>query len=164
MEEQAAQQKASTSDRTSQTGVVSAKSRFELAKTGRATGLKSTPRKPEPLSYKGTMRSRNSSSTNPDPTKKKPPSTVKHNDYVDWSDLDDVEDDNDDEEAYDSGGSSDMEGGFDDVEQEESLALRAARKEDQAALEEEERHQREKAERRRKLEMLSKSAAARKKY
>ena len=87
----------------------------------------------------------------------------KYGGYASWSDLDEAEDE-EEEEDYESDASSDMEGGFDDVEREETEALKFARKEDQAALEEEERLKREKLERKRKLLELSKSAAAKKRY
>lgn len=126
---------------------------------------KGTMKKPaperEPLSYKGTMRK-----VDPDAVrekeKKKRLADDKYSGYVSWSDLDDAEEE--DQDDYESDASSDMEGGFDDVEREEMSALRAARKEDQEALQEEERLKREKLERKRKLQLLSKSAAAKKKY
>ena len=127
---------------------------------------KGTMKKPttverEPLTYKGTMR-------RPDPAaarekeKQKRLKDDKYSGYVSWSDLDDAEDD--EPVDYESDVSSDMEGGFDDMEREEMSALRAAKKEDQEALEEEDRLKREKLERKRKLQQLSKTAAARKKY
>ena len=121
---------------------------------------------PEPLAYKGTLKLAGSSAAGSSAAKKKKlkgQAQDKYGGYASWSDLDDAEDE-EEEEGYESGGSSDMEGGYDDVEHEEMLALRAAKKEDQAALQEEERLKREKAARQKRLQELSKSAAARKKY
>lgn len=127
---------------------------------GHETSYKGTMRKAaEPLSYKGTMRTAAPSESRD--KKQNGQAQDKYGGYASWSDLDDAEDE---EEDYDSEGSSDMEGGFDDVEREEVSATRAARKEDQEFLEEEERHKREKLERKRKLEELSESAAVRKRY
>ena len=126
---------------------------------------KGTMKKPttehQPLTYKGTMRTLTPAAAR-EKEKQKRLKDDKYSGYVSWSDLDDAEDE--EGEDYESDVSSDMEGGFDDMEKEEQSALRAARKEDQEALEEEERLKREKAERKRKLQMLSKTAAARKKY
>ncbi|KAF2481142.1 hypothetical protein BDY17DRAFT_325858 [Neohortaea acidophila] len=128
-----------------------------LQKKPQDTSVKGNiPRAPAPLSYKGTARA-----SNPAEKKTRGQPQDKYGGYASWSDLDEAEDD--EEEQYDSDASSDMEGGFNDVEEEEMLALRAARKEDQAMLEEEERHKREKLERKRKLEALSKNAASAKK-
>lgn len=130
------------------------------AQKGQELGYKGTMRKPaEPLSYKGTMRTVAPGESHD--KKKKGQAQDKYGGYASWSDLSGAEDE---EEDYDSEGSSDMEGGFDEVEREELSAARAARKEDQEALEEEERLKREKLDRKRKLLELSKSAASRKKY
>ena len=132
-----------------------------LHKKPQETGYKGTMKKAaESLRYKGTMRAEGIGAAE-EKEKKKGQAQDKYGGYASWSDLDDAEDE---EEGYGSDGSSDMEGGYDDLAQEESLALRAAKKEDQAALEEEERHKREKSERKRRLQELSKSAASRKKY
>lgn len=126
---------------------------------------KGTMKKPaterEPLNYKGTMRKVDPAAVR-EKEKKKRLTDDKYSGYVSWSDLDDAEDDEQDD--YESDASSDMEGGFDDVEREEMSALRAAKKEDLEALEEEEKLKREKEARKKKLLQLSKSAAAKKKY
>ena len=127
------------------------------------TNYKGTMKKAaEPISYKGTMRAADKAAAK-DREKKKGLAQDKYGGYASWSDLDDAEDD-EEEGEYDSEASSDMEGGFDDIEKEDQMAARAAWQEDKEAMEEEERLRREKLERKRKLEQLSKSAAARKKY
>lgn len=137
----------------------------ELSYKGTMKNPASTaPTKParEPLSYKGTAR-KSSPATAAAAQKKKRLQDDKYSGYVSWSDLDDAEDDEGPDD-YESDVSSDMEGGFDDVEKEEQSALRAARKEDQEALEEEERLKREKEARKKRLQMLNKSAAGKRKF
>lgn len=87
-------------------------------------------------------------------------SQARYGGYASWSD--DQEDD--EEEDYDSGASSDMEGGIWDVEQEERVALKAAKEEDAKALAEENALKQEKEARKRKLMALNKAAAAKRKF
>lgn len=165
MEEAKAQRKSSKSgkeglaSRSHSSSPVPAKASTQ--KKGQELSYKGTMKKAaQPLSYKGTMRAASAGGPAREKEKKKGLAQDKYGGYASWSDLDDAEDE---EEDYDSEGSSDMEGGFDDVEREETTALKAARKEDMEALEEEEAHRREKLARKRRLEELSNSAAARKK-
>lgn len=170
IEEQKAQQKAAKSadkaNRSRSGTPVGAPGRPGLQqKKSQETSYKGTMKKaPEPLSYKGTMQAAGSATTK-ERDKRKGQAQDKYGGYANWDELDDADDDDDEEEeGHDSEGSSDMEGGFDDVEMEEMAALRNAQKEDREALQEEEKLKKEKLERKRKLEALSKSAAARKKY
>jgi hypothetical protein len=129
-------------------------------KKAQETSYKGTMKKSaEPLAYKGTMRAGESARPHAKPVVKKGMGQDRYGGYASWSDLSDAEEEGE-EEDYDSAASSDMEGGFDDVDREETAALRAARREDQAALEEEERHRREKLERKKRLQALNKNAAA----
>jgi hypothetical protein len=162
MEEAKAQQKGSKRRKQGQSDRSRSITPVTTKPTPTETSFKSTmKKKAEPLSYKGTMRDVGPGEAK-DKSKAKGHAQDKYGGYASWSDLDDAEED--EEEEYESDASSDMEGGFDDVEQEESLALRAARQEDQRALEEEEAHRKEKLARKRRLEELSKSAAAKRKY
>lgn len=141
-----------------QSGAVQ-EARPSLQKKATETSYKGTMRKaPVELGYKGTMKAAGHEKPASKPVAKKGLGQDKYGGYASWSDLDEAEDD---EEDYDSGGSSDMEGGFDDVEREEIAALRAARREDQEALQEEERHRQDKLDRKKRLEALNKNAAAR---
>jgi hypothetical protein len=89
----------------------------------------------------------------------------KYSGYVSWSDLDDASEEGEEEDGYGSDASSDMEGGFDEMEREEFISGRQARKEDEKALAEEEKLKREKEARRKRLEMMNKAAAGgRKKF
>jgi len=133
-------------------------------KKAQETSYKGTMKKAvEPLAYKGTMRAGETAQPRAKPVVKKGMGQDRYGGYASWSDLSDAEDESEEDE-YDSAASSDMEGGFDDMEREETAALRAARKEDQEALAEEERHRREKLERKKKLQALNKSAAAKRRF
>ena len=127
-----------------------------MAKPGPTeTSYKGTmKKKAEPLAYKGTMRAVGAGEA-----KEKAKAKGQAQDRY-WSDLDDAEDEDD----IRSDASSDMEGGFDDMEEEETIALKAARKEDAEALAEEEAHRKEKLARQRRLEELSKAAKGKRKY
>jgi hypothetical protein len=98
--------------------------------------------------YKGTM----GRSTGRD--RDRPPKKARYDEYLgtdeeDNSDIDEAED-------YDDGyESSDMEGGWDDLEREEALALRQAKEDDAKELALENAHKREKEERRRRLAGLA---------
>jgi hypothetical protein len=147
--------------------VEAAKDKKKPAEVGYQGTARPAKKAAEPLGYKGTARPGSapvsSSRTGTPAAKPKPkPAKGRWDGYAEWSDLDDMDDD--EEEAYESDGSSDMEGGIWDVEQEEQLALKAAKKEDAEALAEEMRLKREKEEKKRKLLALSKAAAAKKKY
>ena len=105
--------------------------------------------KPTAPAYRGTMGQAPKKSRNE--SKKK---SGRNDDYLDTDDDEDdfIEDDGGygygrDEPDYYSDASSDMEGGFDDVEREERLALRAAMDDDQRELEDDLRRKREKQER-----------------
>jgi hypothetical protein len=146
--------------------VDAAKDKKKPAEVGYQGTARPAKKAAEPLGYRGTARPGSapvsSSRTGTPAAKPKPkPAKGRWDGYAEWSDLDDMDDD---EEAYESDGSSDMEGGIWDVEQEEQLALKAAKKEDAEALAEEMRLKREKEEKKRKLLALSKAAAAKKKY
>ena len=166
-EEAKAQQKAGKNGRMAQadrsrSGTPVTASKPGLQKKAQETNYQGTMKKrAEPLAYKGTMRAADAKAAK-ESQKKKGMAQDKYGGYASWSDLDDAEDE--EEEGYDSEASSDMEGGFDDIEKEDRVAARAAWQEDKEALEEEERHRREKLERKRKLEELSRSAAARRRY
>lgn len=134
-----------------------AKSKATVPESGYAGTMKKAPAA-VPIGYAGTMKAAGSA---PKPPPKKGQAQDKYGGYASWDDLDDAEDD--EEEGYGSDASSDMEGGYDDVQQEESAALRAARKEDQEAMAEEEQLKNEKQARQKKLQALVKSAAAAKK-
>jgi hypothetical protein len=116
-----------------------------------------------PLAYKGTMRAGETAQPRAKPVVKKGMGQDRYGGYASWSDLSDADDDPEEDE-YESDASTDMEGGFDDVEREETAALRAAKREDQEALAEEERHRQEKLERKKKLQALNKSAAAKRRF
>ena len=165
------QEEATTQQKNSKTGKAGPVSRSDssspapgkasLQKKGQDTGYKGTMKKvAEPLAYKGTMRAANAGTAREKEKKKKGAAQDKYGGYASWSDLSAAEDE---EEDYDSDGSSDMEGGVDDVQLEEKRALDAARKEDLEALEEEQANQRKKQARKAKLEQMSNSAAAKKK-
>ncbi|KAL9049755.1 MAG: hypothetical protein Q9162_007045 [Coniocarpon cinnabarinum] len=124
-----------------------------------------------PLEYKGTMRGAGPIQSKTSSSKTKPSAgyssasgsereisaSGKRYTYAAYSDEDDEDDL--EEEEYDSGGSSDMEGGgFDALEAEEAASLRAAKKEDLEALKEEDAHRREKLERKNKLQQLAAKA------
>jgi hypothetical protein len=133
-------------------------------KKAQETSYKGTMKKAaEPLAYKGTMRAGETAQPRAKPAMKKGMGQDRYGGYASWSDLSDAEDEPNEDE-YDSAASSDMEGGFDDMEREETAALRAAKREDQEALAEEERHRREKLERKKKLQALNKSAAAKRRF
>jgi hypothetical protein len=144
-------------------GPVERRKTVEVGYQGTARPIK----KPSDLGYKGTARpiatatasaGRAGASGAPKP-KAKPKD--RHSGYVEWSDLDEVEDEGED---YDSEGSSDMEGGMFDLEREEQEALKFAKKEDAKELAEELRLKREKEERKQKLMAMSKAAAGKRKY
>jgi hypothetical protein len=123
-------------------------------------------KQPVQVGYKGTARPASapaSTSRNGTPAAASKPKQPKgkYDGYVEWSDLDEVDDE---EEDYASDASSDMEGGVWDVEHEEQLALKAAKQEDAAALAEENRHKLEKEARRQKLIAMNNKAAAKRKY
>ncbi|KAK5174506.1 uncharacterized protein LTR77_001586 [Saxophila tyrrhenica] len=153
------------------------RSRSNTPLTGRAGAAAAAaplPKKvPKPeLSYKGTMKSASAPAEPARPStqsKAKPASSRSRiNEYADWDELDEVDDygeEDEDEGGYVSDASSDMEGGFDDVQKEEMMSRKLAQKEDEEALAEEERLKREKEARRRRLaQMNSAAAAGRKRY
>ena len=139
-----------------------------VAESGyKGTMKNAAPAASQQPTYKGTMRA---AGAGPATSQKKKPG-ARQDDYVDWDDMDDDPEDYggdegaEDEDGYGSEGSSDMEGGFDDVEQEESTSRRLAQREDQEAIAEEDRLKREKEERRKRLANLnSKAAAERRRY
>lgn len=161
MEEAKAQQKTAKSRKPGQPDMSRSQTPVPTKAGPTETTFKGTMKKrAEPLAYRGTMRAVGPGESK-EKLKAKGQAQDKYGGYASWSDLDDAEDE---EEGYGSDASSDMEGGFDDMEEEETSALRAAKKEDQEALAEEEAHRKEKLARKRRLEELSKHAAAKRKY
>lgn len=128
-------------------------------------GLK---REPEQLSYKGTARPTNSPAApeyrgtagiaprrDPNSRNARPVAGRRKMDEYLGTDEEDEGDYADEYDDYYSDASSDMEGGFNDMEEEEAMALASARKEDEEEWRAELAAKREKEERRKKLASLA---------